>query len=226
MNSVARTLPKDIPAKWQEANPNVGGGYDSRSSENGLLSIFYGSLDKASQFEWLNAGRTLVDKTYINILWQATGLSLQGKSPQELASNLDQFIRMSIAPIWDEIDDMTNDQLNELAIQLVSKGAEEIFGASERIKEASILLFYLCPQLPVFPMTDGLMAQIGSSEEMRDYSQIQQTAKDYFIRQIPHIYQEPLPATYGNDKEKRSIDLIIKSSNWWQRRCLLWMLDN
>jgi hypothetical protein len=46
-----------IDANWSSPSPLVGSGFDSRSSDNALLAIMYGSLERASRFGWLNAGR-------------------------------------------------------------------------------------------------------------------------------------------------------------------------
>jgi hypothetical protein len=86
----------DIHTHWNNANPKVGTGFDRRSSNNGLLAIMYGSLERAHHFNWLNAGRTLVDKTYIQLLFQAKQLTAISVTHHDITLQLELFVRANL----------------------------------------------------------------------------------------------------------------------------------
>ena len=61
--------------RWQAPFPGFTSGQDPRTSDNALLVLTYGGLDQAARHAWLNAGRRLIDKTYVEILRHVQGLT-------------------------------------------------------------------------------------------------------------------------------------------------------
>lgn len=216
---------------WSTPSSNVGTGFDSRSSTNGLLTIMYGSLERAHHFNWLNAGRTLVDKTYIQLLWQAKELPAIGVTHHDIALKLELFVRANLQPVWPDMAQMTAVQKQTLATQLVNLAASTLFGSSHQVQAASWFLFYLCPQLPIFPITNSLQVAINQKHTVaapdkphkadhcyKDYQASSQELYDN-SQSLSHC---ALPvANYGNAKEQTIIKSILVNSDWWSRHCFL-----
>lgn len=214
---------------WATPSTLVGSGHDARSSQNGLLTIMYGSLEHAARFDWLNAGRTLVDKTYINILWQAADLPATGVDRTRMASDLDAFVRSQLEPIWDEFDHMSHDERHSLAVALVDRCASTVFGSGYQEEAASWLLYYLCPQLPIFPMNDALCTAAADTQDRSDlngYSDYHAVCRQQLTRLLPHIHTTPPKAEYGTKREVEAINHILRASDWWLRRSFIQHLLN
>tara|TARA_R110000744_G_scaffold21536_9_gene55633 strand:+ start:1613 stop:2287 length:675 start_codon:yes stop_codon:yes gene_type:complete len=213
------TIP-DIFSSWSTPSPLAGSGFDSRSSENGLLVIMYGSLEHAAQFGWLNAGRTLVDKTYIRLLWQAKQLPTLGLTHHDIATQLELFIRAELQPKWAELKHLTPDEADQQAKILVRLAAHSIFGSVEQEVAASWLLYYLCPQLPIFPIAEycrkaRLLKPL--SDEINTYDDYHRASKD--IHNKLRLHYEYPKASYGNNKEQVLIEQLLHHSDWWSRQC-------
>ena len=225
----------DIQTHWCSANAAVGSGFDSRSSDNGLLLIMYGSVERASHFGWLNAGRTLVDKTYIHLLLQAKQLSGFGVTHHDIAPQLELFVRASLQPIWADIEKMSVITKQELATHLVNLAASTLFGSSHQAQAASWLLFYLCPQLPIFPVTDYLDDALIHNNAVTPtdkpyqgiscYQDYQASAQALYEKLQPLIQCVPPTANYGNEKEQAMVNSILISSDWWKRHYFLHFLQ-
>lgn len=214
--------PDDALARWQRPHPDFASGHDSRSSENGLLNLFYGSLERASRYEWLNAGRTLVDKTYLRILWTSCELPPQAATFDQLASDLDSFIRQQLTPRWDQIDELDHNQRHQLAIELVDCAAMDLFRGNPDWQAASMLLFFLCPQLPVFPWHPSLQGQTGaeSGETPANYSDYHQRCRPLLALKLPHC-TEPPKASLGDERQCKAVNQLLARSDWWARRSLI-----
>ena len=213
------TLP-NILSRWSTPSPLVGSGFDSRSSENALLVIMYGSLEHASQFGWLNAGRTLVDKTYIQLLWQAKQLPTLGLTHHDIATQLELFIRAELQPKWEELKHLAPDEADQQAKNLVRLAAHAIFGSAEQEAAASWLLYYLCPQLPIFPITDDCRKALPFkplSDEINTYDDYHKASKGIYNKLRRH-YAYPI-VCYGNNKERALIEQLLQQSDWWSRQC-------
>lgn len=220
----------DPLTQWSTPCSQVGTGFDIRSSENGLLTMMYGSLERASHFGWLNAGRTLVDKTYIQLLWQAKQLPSFGLTHHDIATQLELFIRAHLQPIWVDIDTITLVKKQKLANSLINIAASTLFGDRHQEQAASWLLFYLCPQLPIFPVTHRLLNAISQSHTLTSIKESHQTV-DYNNNQIAtrYLYEKSQPlnhyvlptASYGNEKEQTIINTMLINSDWWSRYCFL-----
>lgn len=213
---------------WAAPCPHTGSGHDPRSSENGLLAIMYANLEHSARLNWLNAGRTLVDKTYINILWQTAGLPAIGVPAHNIASDLDAFIRHHLQPVWDEIEQLDHADKHQLAITLVELAADTVFGSGYQEQAASWVLYYLCPQLPIFPLSDQLCRAMGIAADgsQTSYADYHQACRQQFSHLLPRIHS-PIPsAQYGSEREIDIINQLLRGSDWWQRRCFIHYLLN
>lgn len=200
------------PAFWNTPRPDVLSGFDQRSSDAGLLTLFFGSLAHASQHQWLNAGRTLIDKTYIQMLWEAKKLSFDGLTSHDIANALDTFIRSEIVPVWDTLHDLDTQAQNALAITLLERAASSLFGQQTRARPASWLLFYLLPQLPVMPLIQ---------QEHASYLQHHIQMRALFAQQLPYLMQHCPTPDYGTDRQKAALKQAIQATDWWQRLCFI-----
>ena len=199
---------------WQQPHPAFASGMDVRSSENALLLQFYGSLVKAAGCGWQNAGRTLVDKTYLRILKDCSGLDFQGLSVDELAARLDGFIRQELAPRWAKITESRGAEGLPLATELLDACSLALF-ASERVHTATRqLLFYLCPQLPLLPCPNDPRQSID--EQLQTYQ--------ILLSQLPVL---PRPQQFAGDAQQQAlIRQLIEGSDWWRRRVLAaWQVE-
>ncbi|WP_449433097.1 hypothetical protein [Pseudomonas putida] len=192
-------LAERLRQQWLQPHPAFASGMDARSSENALLLQFYGSLAKAASFGWQNAGRTLVDKTYLRILKDCLGLDYQGLREDELAARLDGFIRQELVPRWGLVVASSGAQALPLTAELLTACNLALF-ACEPVQAATRqLLFYLCPQLPLLP---GLV-----------------DAQPAIDLPLPIL---PRPQQYAGDPRQQAlIRQLIEGSDWWRRRVLV-----
>ncbi|MCW8886999.1 MAG: hypothetical protein OQK12_17370 [Motiliproteus sp.] len=222
-------IDEDTLSDWTQPSERVGSGQDDRSSQNGLLSIFYGSLDKASQYNWLNAGRTLVDKTYINILKQSEDLPSIGVDSHHVATELDRFIREELQPIWQEIDHLDHTGKQALTLTLLDKAADRLFGSDRQENHASWLLFYLCPQLPIFPygplLNQALSNRLHQESVFENYHPYYRGSCELFTRMLPNLVSEQPPAWYGDKSQQQSVNRLKSGSDWWQRHRFIRQLE-
>ncbi|MBS7690637.1 hypothetical protein I0E98_09845 [Pseudomonas lalucatii] len=156
-------LGERLCATWQQPHPAFAAGRDARSSDNGLLLTCYGNLARAAGAAWQNAGRTLIDKTYLRMLGDRAGLDFLGLSADELAARLDGFIRRELAPRWVQLDEWRGGEGLEPALALLEAGNRALFDDDSGQRATSWLLFYLCPQLPLLPMPAGAAQRPGCS---------------------------------------------------------------
>jgi len=227
---ICSAIAQSTQQEWSRPSSFVGSGHDVRSSQNGLLAVFFGSLERAAHFGWLNAGRTLVDKTYISILWQATELPSIGYDFTKMASDLDAFVRAELEPLWGDFEQLSHDEKHERAITLIEKAAETVFGSGYHEQCAAWLLFYLCPQLPVFPINDTLRKNIAERLHLEvpasDYRTYHQLCRQLYSRMLPTIHTNTPDAAYGSDRDRTNIDQVLRASDWWQRHCFVKQLGN
>jgi len=197
---------------WSTPRPHVLSGKDLRSSDSGLLTLFFGSAEHASRHNWLNAGRTLIDKTYVQLLWEAQQIPYEGKTAHDLASLLDSFVRNDIRPYWHSLDDLSLPERHELAIHLVDATAQQLFADTQRILPATWLLFYLLPQLPIMPIT-------GTPES--SYRAYHYAMRERFAQQLPYL-MTPYPGSdYGSSHQRLMINAAVNAGDWWQRLCFM-----
>lgn len=193
---------------WQQPHPAFASGMDARSSENALLLQLYGSLAKAAGCGWQNAGRTLIDKTYLRILKDCSGLDFQGLSVDELAARLDGFIRQELTPRWGQITESRGAEGLPLATELLEACSLALFASAHVHRATRQLLFYLCPQLPLVPCPSD--SQQSSDEQLQAYQTL-----------LPQLPVLPRPQQFAGDAQQQAlIRQLIEGSDWWRRRVL------
>jgi hypothetical protein len=201
-----------ILERWSQPHPYFTSGTDMRSSDNALLVLLYGGLEKASRYGWLNAGRTLIDKTYLRILWITQQLEPPGISFDELASRLDGFIRAELQPVWDTLAELEHEERHALAVTLVARVQAQVFQRDDQLASASVLLFFLCPQLPVFVYRQG--------GENADYVSWHQTCRRRLANVLPLVGHAVPSPSYGTAQEQLLISRLLNQGDWWVRRLL------
>ena len=203
--------------RWNQPDPRFGSGTDPRTSEEGLLTHFYGGMCRHARFNWHNGGRTLIDKTYLAMLWQALALPTLGISFDTLAANLDNFIRQQLAPRWDQWAELAHEERHELAVDLVELAASQLFGSRYSATAASYLLLFLCPQLPVFAFSNALCRAVRSDRDgelLDGYRGYHRACRELLARDLPLLCQIPNPVNDSNFKH----DSWLNDGDWWPRR--------
>lgn len=197
-------LAEHLRQAWSRPHPAFASGMDTRSSENALLLQLHGNLVKASGLGWQNAGRTLIDKTYLRILKVCFGLDFHGFGEDELAARLDGFIRQALAPRWGQVIASVGSEGLSLASELLEACNGALF-ASERLQAATQqVLFYLCPHLPFLPCP-------GDPAQSAEHYQA-------LFRTLPPL---PRPQQFaGNAQQQALIRQLVEGSDWWGRRVL------
>ena len=160
--------------RWQTPFPGFASGQDPRTSDNALLALLYGGLKHAADHEWLNAGRRLIDKTYVEMLWQVQGLeNMRTCRPEQVSAALDNFIQGTVCKQWDALPILSPIEREELTNTWVHGMAKSCFGSLVSELAASRVLFYLCPTLPVFNLSRGhliTLEQLGYRSADNSYA--------------------------------------------------------
>jgi hypothetical protein len=209
--------------RWQTPSSEFASGRDPRSSDNALLVLTYGGLVHAAQHEWLNAGRRLIDKTYIDILWHVQHLTaLRTCRPEQIAAALDNFIRDRIAPLWDGLADRDASHKAELAGRWVAEMAQQCCGSLHSEPAASRLLFFLCPMLPLYNFSRGhrvALELLGHPVLGDGYHAYAATADRAYREMSEALHTLPRPAPlFGDPAQRRLIQQMLDDGDWWQRR--------
>ena len=210
-------------ARWQNPSPAFASGYDPRTSDNALLVITYGGLAHAADHDWQNAGRRLIDRTYIDILWQVQGLSrIRACRPEQTAAALDGFIRDRVKPTWTELQTLGETGKSALAAKWVDRFARHGFGSLSSEAAASRLLFYLCPMLPVFHLSRGhllALRRLGRATSGDGYKAYAGTAASAYRELLPALQSMPRPVPmYGDPSQRALLRRLLETSDWWDRR--------
>ncbi len=225
-------------SRWTNPSPHFSHGQDLRSSDRGLLSAFYGGLVKSSEHNWQNAGRVLVDRTDIRILFDSYQLPLPVRSLDACCREIDCFVREHFFPNWHVFRPNFNASANASASannnssggasdrgvstefsaptspEVLSQSwinffTQEIFGGEEYESGSRLLLFFLCPMLPIFP---------GLSTVGRDHTvPIGRESADILDN---FNAQSFLPASVQNGEDGIPVQWALTNSNWWMRRVL------
>ncbi|MGB5466837.1 MAG: hypothetical protein WBM84_12215 [Sedimenticolaceae bacterium] len=209
--------------RWQGPWSGFTSGRDPRSSDNALLVLMYGGLIHAARHEWLNAGRRLIDKTYIDILWHVQHLTtLRTCRPEQIAAALDNFIRDQIEPVWDGLADLNATDQAELASRWVADMAQQCFGSLHSQPAASRLLFFLCPMLPLFNLSRGhllALQRLGHTAQGEGYHAYAAAAEHAYRARSKALRALPGPApVFGDAAQRRLIQQLLDDSDWWERR--------
>ncbi|MEH6471552.1 MAG: hypothetical protein V7752_09880 [Halopseudomonas sp.] len=216
----------ELIGRWSHPHPGFASGQDPRSSDNGLLGLFFGGMEHAARYQWQNGGRTLIDKTYLSILWAAQQLEGLSISFEELASNLDSFIRQQLSERWEELSELDHEARHQRAIELVTLASTELFGSQRNDSHASTVLLFICPQLPIFPYSDSHRTAIQAlfpQQPIQDYADYHRACRKLLAFNLPRIAAMPTPLT-----ETTAIisNAVLAQTDWWPRRVLAQQLLN
>jgi hypothetical protein len=210
-------------ARWQNPSPAFASGHDPRTSDGALLALTYGGLAHAADHDWQNAGRRLIDKTYIDILWRVQGLArMRACRPEQVAAALDGFVRDQVRPVWTELKDQAGTGRSALAAAWVQQFARQGFGSLISEAASSRLLFYLFPMLPIFNLSRGhllALQRLGHAATGDDYHAYAQAAGNAYRALLPalQLVTRPTPP-YGDPAQRTLISRVLASSDWWARR--------
>lgn len=234
MNSLNQQIDStnaELVRRWTQPHPDFASGHDPRSSDQSLLEVFYGGLENAARYQWQNAGRTLIDKTYLAILWAALELEEPALGFERLASNLDNFIRDKLTECWSEFEELDHEARHQIAVELVTDASEQLFASQNNEGYASSILFFLCPQLPIFPYSDnhrqsvgGLLAQSGKGDSIDSYSDYHQACRQLLALNLPFLGTVPAPSALPS--KTANLNAVLRQTDWWQRRLLAQQILN
>ena len=209
MNSA---LVAGVVTRWCEPSADFSHGLDPRSSDCGLLLGLYGGLVKAARHNWQNAGRVLVDRTDIRILFDSYRIDLPTKPLDQCCRDLDLFVRESIFPNWEEKHGLAAAPKNDIGREggraehvdhWVDFIAEHIFGGDEYCYHAQVLLFFLCPSMPFCPLS----ATSEYSTDV-DFSSLALTIPDPVLAFVDGL----------GDWESGVARHVLYRTDWWARR--------
>lgn len=209
--------------RWARPFPGFMSGHDPRTSDQGLLTCLYGSLEHAARHEWLNAGRRLIDKTYIGMLWHVQDLTdLRGVRAEQVAAGLDTFIRDVVRPVWAELPHLPDGTSLEISTAWVEQMAGSCFGSVYSEAAASRLMFFLFPMLPIFNLSQGhrlALDEIGHPPDRQSYRAFAQAALSAYQAYLPRLVDHSRPAPSAADPRQRHlIQDLLEQTDWWTRR--------
>lgn len=213
---VIRAAEAESLHRWSSPWPGFTSGHDPRTSDNALLVQLHGSVEHAAAHDWQNAGRRLVDKTYVHMLWHVAGLlPFRSVGPERVAAALDPFVRGPLADLRAQRDSLSPVARQQAADDLVIAAAGSLFGSTRSEVAASRLLFYLCPDLPVFPLVRSALIglELAADTGYRDFA-VAMTAS---YRSADMRFTAPT-ATFGTRSEQQLISGLLEHSDWWSRR--------
>jgi hypothetical protein len=184
--------------RWSEPSPYFSSGQDQRSSDNAILAALYGGLYKSTLHNFQNAGRVLLDRTDLRILFESYRYELPVRPLDQVSRHLDTFVRKQVFPLWGRLH-LVNTKHEASAAKWSEIMAAECFGDSSYRQQARCLLFFLCPMLPIVLGQGDLNDLIGAPKK--------------------------LPLVQSSDEVIRAeLQRILESTDWWSRR-ILWQRD-
>lgn len=209
--------------RWSTPFAGFTSGHDPRTSDNALLIITYGGLVHAADHAWQNAGRRLIDKTYIDILWHVQGLStIRTCRAEQIAAALDNFIRDQVAAVWDDLPALNDTERADLGARWVEEIAQRCFGSLTSELAASRLLFFLCPMLALFNLSRGHLLgleHLAHCPADDGYRAFASAARSAYQDLVPALRALPRPIpTYGDPAQQALIEKVLNASDWWERR--------
>ena len=222
-DAVIRAAQAAALERWDRPFPGFTSGHDPRTSDQALLTLFYGGLEHAARYDWLNAGRRLIDKTYVDMLWHVQDLTnMRTCRAEPIAAALDAFIGDTIKPVWASLADLSHAQRFATATRWVEQMAARAFGSVHSEVAASRLMFYLLPMLPVFNLSRGhqlALARIGHEPADNSYAGYAQAAGAAYRALAPTLSALPRPqAHFGDTDQQAVIQRMLDDSDWWARR--------
>ena len=222
-NSLIEATHAAALARWNQPFPGFASGHDRRTSDQGLLTLLYGGLEHAARYEWLNAGRRLIDRTYIDMLWHVQGLTdLGGVRADRIAAALDLFITEVVKPVWNDLPHLRNQERLETSIAWVEQMAGQCFGSIYSETAASRLMFYLCPMLPVFNLSRGhsmALKKVGHRPTQESYRAFAHAAVFAYGEHFPMLIDLPRPhVSSSNSNRNVLVKKLLTETDWWPRR--------
>jgi hypothetical protein len=209
--------------RWESPFSGFAAGWDKRSSDNALLNLFYGGLVHVAHYDWLNAGRRLIDKTYVDILWHVQDLlDLKARTPEQIAAALDGFISGTLKEMWESLAPDNREDSLELARKLVKQLAGEGFGSVYSEQAASRLLYFLVPMLPIYnlcPTNVEALKSHGYQSDSDDYGGFADISEQAFQQLRPRLqhYAPPKPV-FGSESNRELVERLLGETDWWHRR--------
>ncbi|HEY5717205.1 MAG TPA: hypothetical protein VIS52_01860 [Motiliproteus sp.] len=207
--------------RWNNPHPDFASGQDQRSSDRGLLELLYGSMEHGAHFNWHNAGRTLIDKTYLAILWAAQGLAPLSISFEQLAACLDAFIRDELAPEWESLAELEHETRHQRTLELVNAASVRLFGSQPNPTAASQLLLFLCPQLPLFPYSEKhrhALERLAPAHTINNYADYHRACRTQLAIRLPAL--QPDRTAVQASTHNPELNRLLQHSDWWSRRLL------
>jgi len=206
---------------WKTPFPGFTSGHDLRTSTNALLVEFFGNLINASEHEWQNAGRRIIDKTFISMMMHVHSLSaIKSVTPERISASLDNFLQKEVAKHWKEISrnqfsnrDLTLKWRKQLSITLIGSNPADSF--------TSYLMFYMLPSFPVIPVSQGSLIALGISLDtpISLIHEIVYENFDHFKARYANSDKLRVPPEpiFGTDREISMINELLLNTDWWQR---------
>ena len=187
------------------------------------MAILYGGLEHAARYDWLNAGRRLIDKTYIDMLCHVQDLTdLRGIRAERIAADLDHFITDVVRPGWAGLPHLARDERLETAIAWVEQMAARCFGSVYNEAAASRLMFYLFPMLPVFNLSRGhrmALDSVGHRPEGQGYRAFAQAAWPAYRALLAELLATAPPSPSVPDPRQGALlEGVLEQTDWWTRR--------
>ncbi|MEM7195638.1 MAG: hypothetical protein AAF402_11845 [Pseudomonadota bacterium] len=187
--------------RWSQPNSFFGSGMDSRSSDNAMLCHLYGALIRASQYDWQNAGRVMLDRTDVRILFDSYQAVLPFRQLDVCCRELDRFVRDHVFSQWWAVDPNSvgpsEDRAIAIAREWVAEISESVFGDREYRFHAELVLFFSCPFLPVVPSRQGPIS--------------------VHFAGVQEAVRRPAPV-FGDAEQYTLIQSMLEQTDWWLRR--------
>jgi hypothetical protein len=210
-------------ARWNQPFPGFASGHDKRTSDQGLLTLLYGGLEHAARYDWQNAGRRLIDKTYVDMLWHVQSLtSLRSVRAEQIAAALDPFITDTVRPVWTDLPKLSHEQRLETSIVWTEHMAGHCFGSVNSDLAASRLMFFLFPMLPVFNLSRGhamALEKVGHRPAHENYRALVQATEFAYGEHLPMLADLSRPHVSSSDSDQNVlIKKLLTETDWWTRR--------
>ena len=209
-------------ARWRAPFAGFASGHDPRTSDQALLGLTYGSLVHAARYDWSNAGRRLIDKTYVDMLWHVQQLTnLRAVRPEQVSAALDAFIGDAVQAQWHELAQLSPRQAFDLAADWVHQLAGRCFGSIQSELAASRLAFYLFPMLPLFNLSSGhiiALRRLGYPPEAPGYHGFADAAMSAYDAHKPVLLTFPAPPVDTTTQRHDLVSALLRETDWWPRR--------
>jgi hypothetical protein len=210
-------------SRWRQPCADFASGQDPRTSDEGLLRLTYGGLVHAARFDWLNAGRRLIDKTYVDMLWHVQELTgMRTVQPAAIAAALDGFIVDTVRPAWHDLPRLSAEDGLAVSIDWTEQMARRCFGSLHSELAASRLMFFLLPMLPVFNLSRGHLAaldRVGHPSADAGYRAFAQAAMSAYREHFsePGRFTPP-PVSARDPQQAELVRDLLAQTDWWPRR--------